>query len=83
MLNLITNAIDSMAAKEGPRALYVKSEVCHDGDVEISVEDTGTGISPQHIYGYSIPSLQRNPVAWEWGCRSAARLSRPMRDVYG
>ena len=49
MLNLITNAIDSMEAKEGPRALYVKSEVCHDGDVEISVEDTGTGISPQHI----------------------------------
>jgi signal transduction histidine kinase len=49
LLNLITNAIDSMAAKEGPRVLCVKSEVRHDGDVEVSVEDTGTGISPQDM----------------------------------
>jgi signal transduction histidine kinase len=50
LLNLITNAIDSMAAKEeGPRVLRVKSEVRHDGGVEVSVEDTGTGISPQDM----------------------------------
>jgi signal transduction histidine kinase len=49
LLNLITNAIDSMAAKEEPRILCVKSEVRHDGDVEVSVEDTGTGISPQDM----------------------------------
>jgi signal transduction histidine kinase len=49
LLNLITNAIDSMAANEGPRVLCVKSEVRHDGDVEVSVEDTGTGISPQDM----------------------------------
>jgi|tagenome__1003787_1003787.scaffolds.fasta_scaffold20990010_5 signal transduction histidine kinase len=48
MLNLITNAIDSMATKEGPRALSVKSEVRR-SDVEISVEDTGAGISAHHI----------------------------------
>jgi len=49
LLNLIINAIDSMAAKEGPRVLCVKSEVRCDGDVEVSVEDTGTGISPQDM----------------------------------
>jgi signal transduction histidine kinase len=49
LLNLITNAIDSMAAKEGPRVRCVKSEVRRDGDVEVSVEDTGTGISPQDM----------------------------------
>ena len=49
LLNLITNAIDSMAAKEGPRVLCVKSQVRHDGDVEVSVEDTGTGIGPQDM----------------------------------
>ena len=49
LLNLITNAIDSMAAKEGPRVLCVKSEVRRDGDVEVSVEDTGTGISPEDM----------------------------------
>src|SRR5262252_2137264 len=49
LLNLIINAIDSMAAKEGPRVLCVKSEVRCDGDVEVSVEDTGTGISPEDM----------------------------------
>jgi signal transduction histidine kinase len=49
LLNLINNAVDSMAAKEGPRVLCVKSDLRHDGDVEVSVEDTGTGISPQDI----------------------------------
>jgi signal transduction histidine kinase len=49
LLNLVTNAIDSMTAKEGPRVLCVMSEVRHGGDVEVSVEDTGTGISAQNI----------------------------------
>jgi signal transduction histidine kinase len=49
LLNLITNAIDAMVTKEGARILCVTSEVRHDGDVEVSVEDTGTGISPQNI----------------------------------
>jgi signal transduction histidine kinase len=48
LLNLITNAIDSMVAKEGLRVLCVKSQV-NDVDVEISVEDTGTGISTEHM----------------------------------
>jgi signal transduction histidine kinase len=49
LLNLITNAIDSMAAKDGARVLCVKSEV-HDGrGVIVSVADTGTGIGPQEL----------------------------------
>jgi len=51
LLNLITNAIDSMAAKNGARVLCVKSEV-RDGDsggVIVSVADTGTGIGPQEL----------------------------------
>ena len=49
LFNLITNAIDAMAAKDGPRILSVKSEA-HEGDgVMVSVADTGTGISPQDI----------------------------------
>lgn len=49
LLNLITNAIDAMVAKEGTRILCITSVVRPDGDVEVSVEDTGTGISPQDI----------------------------------
>jgi signal transduction histidine kinase len=44
LLNLITNATDAMDAKDGPRVLRVKSETRPDGDVEVSVEDSGIGI---------------------------------------
>jgi signal transduction histidine kinase len=49
ILNLITNAIDSMATKDGPRVLCVKSEVHDSGGVMVSVGDTGTGVEPKDI----------------------------------
>src|SRR3982075_699193 len=49
LLNLITNAIDSMAAKDGARILGVRSEVHDDGGVIVSVADTGTGIGSQEL----------------------------------
>jgi len=49
LVNLITNAIDSMAVKDGPRILSVKSEAYDDGRVIVSVADTGVGISAQDI----------------------------------
>jgi signal transduction histidine kinase len=49
LLNLITNAIDSMAAKDGSRVLCVRSEIHDGGGVIVSVADTGTGIVSQDI----------------------------------
>jgi C4-dicarboxylate-specific signal transduction histidine kinase len=49
LVNLITNAIDSMAAKDEPRVLRVKSEAYESDGVMISVADSGAGISPQNI----------------------------------
>jgi signal transduction histidine kinase len=44
LLNLITNAIDSMVAKDGSRVLCVKSRI-HDPDgVLVSVADSGRGV---------------------------------------
>jgi C4-dicarboxylate-specific signal transduction histidine kinase len=43
LVNLMTNAIDSMASTAGPRILCVSSEV-RDGGVLVSVADTGRGI---------------------------------------
>jgi signal transduction histidine kinase len=45
LLNLITNAIDSMAASDGPRILTVRSEARGTDRVVVSVADTGTGIN--------------------------------------
>jgi signal transduction histidine kinase len=49
LLNLITNAIDSMAGKDGARVLCVKSEVHDAGGAIVSVADTGTGIGSQDL----------------------------------
>jgi signal transduction histidine kinase len=49
LLNLITNAIDSMATKDGPRVLCVKSKIHDSGGVMVSVEDTGTGVEPKDV----------------------------------
>jgi signal transduction histidine kinase len=49
LLNLITNAIESMAAKDQPRVLCVKSDIHAGGGVIVSVADTGTGIGSQDL----------------------------------
>jgi signal transduction histidine kinase len=49
LLNLITNAIDSMAAKDGARVLRMKSELLEGRGIKVSVADTGTGIGSHDI----------------------------------
>jgi signal transduction histidine kinase len=49
LLNLITNAIDSMTATQGARMLLVKSKVDDGACLMVSLEDTGTGINPEDI----------------------------------
>ena len=45
LLNLISNAIDAMAAGDEPRILLVKSEAYDDDGIVVSVADTGAGIN--------------------------------------
>jgi signal transduction histidine kinase len=49
LVNLLTNAIDSMASREAERELWVKSQVHDFGAVMVSVEDTGSGIEPSTV----------------------------------
>jgi signal transduction histidine kinase len=49
LLNLVTNAIDAMAASDEERVLCVKSDVHDDGAVKVSVTDIGTGVGSQDI----------------------------------
>jgi len=46
LLNLIMNAVDAMAAKEGSRILSVKSQTYEGERIMVSVADTGIGIDP-------------------------------------
>ena len=48
LFNLITNAIEAMESV-ADRTVLVKSELENSGHVRVTVEDSGTGIEPQHI----------------------------------
>src|SRR5262249_324305 len=49
LVNLISNAIDSMSEVDGSRVLTVKSGLVEGGDVSASIADNGNGVSPQDI----------------------------------
>jgi signal transduction histidine kinase len=49
LVNLITNALDSMSTKAGERVLCVRSEMHDSGSVMVSVEDMGVGVEPSAI----------------------------------
>ena len=50
LFNLVTNAIEAMdIASIRTKQLLIKSEPGTNGEVSVAVEDTGTGIDPEHI----------------------------------
>jgi signal transduction histidine kinase len=72
LLNLITNAIESMAASDDPRVLSVTSDV-DAGSIQISVRDTGTGFGEDDIERIFDPLFTRKPDGMGMGlaiCRS-------------
>ena len=49
ILNLVVNAIEAMRdSSKGERLVYVRSSVHPNMDVEITVEDRGSGVSPDN-----------------------------------
>jgi signal transduction histidine kinase len=47
IMNLLKNAVDAMANENEPRVLSVRSEVSSDGQVVISIADSGSGIGSE------------------------------------
>jgi PAS domain S-box-containing protein len=47
LMNLMINGIEAMKAVEGPRELSIKSHSAEDGQLTVSVSDTGVGFPPQ------------------------------------
>ena len=72
LVNLMTNAISSMATTSGARVLSIRAEVRDDG-VLVSVEDTGTGIRPEDMERVFNPLFTSKPDGMGMGltiCRS-------------
>ena len=73
LVNLITNAVDSMATKNGQRLLFIRSEVHHSKYVMVSVEDTGKGLEPGVVDRIFNPMFTTKPNGMGMGlsiCRS-------------
>jgi signal transduction histidine kinase len=73
LLNLITNAIEAMASKDGLRVLAVISELTKDGGIAVSVADTGKGIPSQETDQIFNPLFTTKPKGMGMGlsiCRS-------------
>jgi PAS domain S-box-containing protein len=47
MMNLIMNSIDAMNDVDGTREIMIKSQPTENGQVQISISDTGVGLPPQ------------------------------------
>jgi PAS domain S-box-containing protein len=91
LLNLLTNAVDSMASvTDRPHVLCVRSERLEDW-VVISVQDSGTGINPEHAERVFEAFFTTKPSGIGLGlsiCRSIAeahegRLSASAVHPYG
>jgi signal transduction histidine kinase len=74
LLNLITNAVDSMAAPDdGERILRVRSDNDMAKGVTISVEDNGKGVEPRDMDQIFNPLFTTKPQGMGMGlaiCRS-------------
>jgi signal transduction histidine kinase len=77
LLNLITNAIEAMAALDGLRVLAVSSSNRDDGAAIISIADTGTGISAEDEKRIFNPLFTTKSGGMGMDFRSAVQSSRP------
>jgi signal transduction histidine kinase len=73
VINLITNAMESMAAADEPRTLCIKAEAYERDGVMVSVADIGTGVDPLHLDRIFNPLFTTKPDGMGMGlsiCRA-------------
>ena len=83
LMNLMLNGIEAMKDIGLGGELTIKSQKKDDGQILVSVSDTGVGLRPEHAEKSSMHSslLNRRALAWDWP--SAGRSSNRTAAVYG
>ena len=80
ILNLVRNAIEAMsAATDNPRTLTIRTRETDQGDVEISVIDTGPGIAPDNLESMLDPFVTTK----ENGLGLGLSISRSIVESHG
>ena len=83
LMNLMMNSIDAMKNGDGTRDLTIQSQRGENGQVLISVSDTGVGLPPQRADQIFDAFFTTKPMAPAWDSGSAVRLLSHMAAVCG
>jgi signal transduction histidine kinase len=78
MMNLIMNAIDAMAVVDGARELVITSQSTN-GDVRVSVSDSGVGLPPDEANHIFDAFFTTKPD----GTGMGLRISRSIVEAHG
>ncbi len=79
LMNLMMNSIDAMKDVDGTRELTIQSQRGEDGQVLISVSDTGMGLPPQH----ADKILKGSFTTKTHGTGMGLRISRSIVESHG
>ena len=83
LVNLISNAINSMSGVDGSRVLTVRSGLLDGGDVGASIADNGKGISPQDIERIFSPLFTTKRDGMGMGLAICRSIINPTMDGCG
>ena len=79
LMNLMINGIEAMKDSDGPRDLAIKSQRAEDGNLMVSVSDTGVGLPPQQADQIFSSFFTTKPG----GTGMGLRISRSIVESHG
>ena len=79
LMNLMINSIDAMKLVDGTRELVISSQGVDDGQLKVTVSDTGVGLPPQHADQIFNAFFTTKPQ----GIGMGLRISRSIVESHG
>jgi PAS domain S-box-containing protein len=79
LMNLMTNGMDAMEHVDGTRELSIGSQQAEDGQLMVSISDTGVGLPPQHADQIFNAFFTTKPQ----GTGMGLRISRSIVESHG
>jgi signal transduction histidine kinase len=79
LMNLLVNSIEAMKDADGPRELIVRSRTTEDGQLRVSISDTGVGLPPQQASKIFDAFFTTKPQ----GTGMGLRISRSIVESHG
>jgi C4-dicarboxylate-specific signal transduction histidine kinase len=79
LMNLIVNSVDAMSGIDGMRQLTIRSQQAEDGQLLVSVSDTGAGLPPEQAEQIFNPFFTTKPQ----GTGMGLPISRSIMESHG